>query len=345
MLTEIALGSFIGSCAIAGILLYLLLKFDSRLLAHDRPTERGLHDRVVPRGGGVIIIIATTLCGAGLSLAGTGSGLDRPVVFALSAIAAMGFADDHFGLSVRFRLLAGFLLASVLVVATVGSGQWVLFGSSYPWQVEFVILPAALGLVWLMNLFNFMDGADGVAGIQGFIGTAVLAAWFALSNYPSLALINLGAAGACLGFLIFNWAPARVFLGDVGSLTLGAWFGCMLLIGTSTAGIPLEAFFILLGAFWFDATYTLIRRLLSGARITEAHREHLYQQLILANWSHQTVALSTAVLALVMAVLASAVTRTPEHGVWLSFVALAILVVHATLVTLLGTKGRTPGDT
>ena len=142
MLTEIAVASFIGSCVIAGVLLYLLLKFGSRILAHDRPTERGLHDRVVPRGGGVIIVIATALCGAGLSLAGTDDGLDWPVVFALSAIAAMGFADDHFGLSVRFRLLLGFGLACVLAMGTVGSGQWALFGSNYSWQVEFVILPA-----------------------------------------------------------------------------------------------------------------------------------------------------------------------------------------------------------
>jgi len=343
MLTEIAVASFIGSCVIAGVLLYLLLKFGSRILAHDRPTERGLHDRVVPRGGGVIIVIATALCGAGLSLAGTGDGLDWPVVFALSAIAAMGFADDHFGLSVRFRLLLGFGLASVLAIATVGDGQWALFGSNYSWQVEFVILPAVLGLVWMMNLFNFMDGADGIAGVQGLIGTAALAAWFALSNYPSLALMNLGVAGACLGFLIFNWAPARVFLGDVGSLTLGAWFGCMLLIGTSTAGIPLEAFFILLGTFWFDATYTLIRRLLSGARITEAHREHLYQQLILANWSHQKVALGTAGLALVMVALASAVTHKPEHGLWFFLLALAILLGYTGLVTRIAKIGGPPG--
>jgi len=342
MVIEIALASFIGSCAIAGVLLYLLLRFDSRLLAHDRPTERGLHDRIVPRGGGVIIVIAAALCGVGLFFAGIDDGLESLVVFSLFAIAAMGFADDHFGLSVRFRLLAGFGLASILAIATVGSGQWVLFGSSYPWQAEFVILPAVLGLVWLMNLFNFMDGADGVAGIQGFIGTAVLAVWFALSNYPSLALMNLGVAGACLGFLVFNWSPARVFLGDVGSLTLGAWFGCMLLIGVSTAGIPLEAFFILLGSFWFDATYTLIRRLLSGATITEAHREHLYQQLILANWSHQKVALGTAVLALMMAALASAVTRKPEYGLWFFLLALAILLGCTALVTRIGKIGRPP---
>ncbi|MDP6398415.1 MAG: glycosyltransferase family 4 protein [Arenicellales bacterium] len=345
MMTEIALASLIGPCVIAYTLLYLLLKFDSRLLAYDRPTERGLHDRVVPRGGGVIIIVATGLCSAGLSLAGIDDGLDWPIVLALSGIAVMGFADDHFGLSIRLRLLAGFALAGVVGIATVGGEQWVLFGASYPWQPEFVILPVVLGLVWLMNLFNFMDGADGVAGVQALIGTAVLAVWFALSNYPSLALMNLGVAGACLGFLVFNWAPARVFLGDVGSLTLGAWFGCMLLIGTSRAGIPLEAFFILLGIFWFDATYTLIRRLLSGAPITEAHREHLYQRLILANWSHQKVALSTAVLALVMAVLASAVTRTPENGLWFFLLALAILLGYTALVTRLGTKDRSPGET
>ena len=336
--------SFIGPCVITCMLLYWLLKFDSRLFAHDSPTERGLHDRVVSRGGGVIIVLATALCGAGLSLAGIDDGLDWLVALTLGATAAMGFADDHLGLSVRFRLLACFGLASVLAMATVGDGQWVLFGSIYPLQAGFVMLPAVVGLVWLMNLFNFMDGADGIAGVQGLIGAAALAAWFALSNYPSLALMNLGVAGACLGFLIFNWAPARIFLGDVGSLTLGGWFGCMLLIGTSTAGIPLEVFFILLGTFWFDTTYTLTRRLLSGARIAEAHREHLYQQLILANWSHQKVALGVAALALVMAALASAVMRKPEHGLWFFFLALAILLGYTALVTRICKSGRPSGQ-
>jgi len=344
MLTGIALASFVGSCTIVSVLLSLLLKFDSRLFAHDNPTERGLHDQVVSRGGGVIIVISTALCGAGLSLVGIGDGLDWLVALALGAIAAMGFADDHLGLSVRFRLLACFGLASVLAMATVGDGHWILFGSTYPLQTGFAILPAVVGLVWLMNLFNFMDGADGIAGVQGLIGTAALAAWFAFSNHPSLALMNLGVAGACLGFLIFNWAPARVFLGDVGSLTLGGWFGSMLLIGTSTAGIPLEAFLILLGAFWFDATYTLTRRFLSGARITEAHREHLYQQLILANWSHQKVALGTAALALVMAALGSAVMCKPEHGLWFFLLALAILLGCTALVTRIGKSGGTPGQ-
>ena len=232
----------------------------------------------------------------------------------------------------------GLGLASVIGLASIGDGECTLFGNSYGWPLELAILPAIVGLVWLMNLFNFMDGADGLAGVQGLVGTLTLAAWFGVSNEVTLALLNIGIAGACLGFLALNWAPARVFLGDVGSLTLGIWFGSMTLIGVTGLGIPIEAFIILLGVFGFDATFTLVRRVCKGARITEAHREHLYQRLILAGWSHQQVALLNAGMALVMAGLATGVFRAPQYGLWFFLVALVMLLGYAGLTIRVSTN-------
>jgi len=338
---------FGGSCLLTFVFLYILLRTGSQLLPVDQPTERGLHHQVTPRGGGVAIVLTGLLCGVALELlyADLNLVLGWPIILAVLGVTAIGFSDDHFGLSTRLRLWIGFGLASVIGFASIGDGEWVLFGNSYEWPLELAILPAIVGLAWLTNLFNFMDGADGVAGVQGLVGTATLAAWFGASNEFTLALLNIGIAGACLGFLALNWAPARVFLGDVGSLTIGIWFGSMTLIGTTHVGISLEAFMVLLGVFGFDATFTLVRRVCKGVRITEAHREHLYQRLILAGWRHQRVALVNGGLALVMAGLASGVFRAPQYGLWFFLVALVILLAYTVLVLRLSAAGSPAEET
>ena len=296
---------------------------------------------MTPRGGGIVIVFSGVLCGVALKMFYPDSILDLgwPTGLAVVGVAGMGFLDDHFGLSIRLRLMAGLGLASVVGLASLSDVQWNLFGNTYEWPIELVILPAVVGLVWLMNLFNFMDGADGVAGVQGLIGTATLAAWFAASNEMPLALLNIGVAGACLGFLGLNWAPARVFLGDSGSLTLGLWFGSMSLIGVTRIGVSLEAFLILLGVFVFDATFTLGRRVIQGERITQPHRKHLYQRLILSGWTHQQVAALTAGITLMMAGIGSAVFRMPQYGLWFFLLALVILLTYTILVMRISATG------
>ena len=334
MMTGIGVLLFAGSCLLTFACLHALLLTKSQLLAGDHPTERGLHHQMTPRGGGIVIVLAGVFCGLAIKMfyADFNLNLGWPIGFAVIAVAGMGFFDDHFGLSVRVRLLVGLVLAAGVGIGSLGDGHWILFGRNYEWPFELVILPVIVALVWLMNLFNFMDGADGVAGVQGMIGTATLAVWFGASNEIPLALLNIGVAGACLGFLVLNWAPARVFLGDSGSLTLGVWLGSMAVIGVTRIGIPLETFLILLGFFLFDATFTLVRRLIQGARITQPHREHLYQRLILCGWSHRHVAAVSAGMALVMAALGSAVFLVPEYGLWFFLLALVILLAYMILV-------------
>ncbi|MBT5819262.1 MAG: glycosyltransferase family 4 protein [Proteobacteria bacterium] len=337
----IGLLSFVGPCLLTFACLHALLRMESRLLVGDRPTERGLHQQITPRGGGIVIVFVGVLCGVALKMFYPASTLNLgwPIGLAVVGVAGIGFWDDHFGLSIRLRLMAGLGLASVVGLASLSDVQWNLFGNTYEWPIELVILPAVVGLVWLMNLFNFMDGADGVAGVQGLIGTATLAAWFAASNEMPLALLNIGVAGACLGFLGLNWAPARVFLGDSGSLTLGLWFGSMSLIGVTRIGVSLEAFLILLGVFVFDATFTLVRRVIHGERITQPHREHLYQRLILSGWTHQQVAALTVSITLVMAGIGSAVFRVPQYGLWFFLLALVILLTYTILVMRISAVG------
>jgi len=330
---ETYLITLLGSGVMTGLVLGWFLRTDSVFLSKDEPSSRGLHDHVVPRGGGLAIFGCVAIAGvmAHLLQSSINVDLDLLAIVSLTGIGVMGFLDDRFSLGVGLRLIAGLTLTTLLAVGSIGDHSLVLFGQTFDWSFGVVLLAGTIGLFWLMNLFNFMDGADGVAGVQGLIASGALAIWFAASGQEFLAVLNVGLAGACFGFLWFNWAPARVFMGDVGSLALGAWFGAMSLIGVSESGLPAEAFLILLGVFVFDATLTLVHRLLKRKRITQAHREHLYQKLILAGWSHGKVAVLIGAMAFVAAVLATLVVWNPEHGLWFFLVALVMLLGYAIL--------------
>jgi UDP-N-acetylmuramyl pentapeptide phosphotransferase/UDP-N-acetylglucosamine-1-phosphate transferase len=323
----------LGTGMLTSLVLRWFLRTDSVFLSKDEPSSRGLHDHVVPRGGGLAIFGCVAIAGVMVHLlqGSVNVDLDLLTIVSLTGIGVMGFLDDRFNLGVGLRLVAGLTLTTLLAVGSIGDHSLVVFGQTFDWSFGLVFLAGTIGLFWLMNLFNFMDGADGVAGVQSLIASGALTIWFAASGQEFLAVLNVGLAGACLAFLWFNWAPARVFMGDIGSLALGAWFGIMSLIGVSQSGLPVEAFLILLSVFVFDATLTLVHRLLKRKRITQAHREHLYQKLILAGWSHGKVAVLIGAMAFVAAVLATLVVWNPEHGLWFFLVALVMLLGYAIL--------------
>ena len=214
---------------------------------------------------------------------------------------------------------------AVVLAFSLEHSTWLVFGSEKNWPLVFVFLPTLLLMVWFVNLFNFMDGADGLAAIQAFIAAFVLACWFGMSGQLALSILNFSLAGAVAAFACYNWAPARIFLGDTGSLGLGAWFACMGVIGATTAGFPLEAFFVLFGYFWFDATLTLARRLFSGKKLSEPHREHLYQRLILTGRSHRWVALLTGTINLLLAAIACCIVYYPQYGLMFALGAFLLL--------------------
>ena len=203
--------------------------------------------------------------------------------------------------------------------------SWQLFGELFVFPDVFVFWPALILMIWLVNLTNFIDGADGLLGAHSVIITTTLGLWFYALDAPALSLITLVVSGTLLAFLRFNWSPARVFLGDVGSLALGGWLGVAMLIGITRLGLPAEAFVILYGYIVFDASFTLIRRLSAGNNVFLAHRDHLYQRLIVRGKSHQQVVLITGALQLVLVVLASFNVMLEAYGVWLLVIATAIL--------------------
>jgi Fuc2NAc and GlcNAc transferase len=170
---------------------------------------------------------------------------------------------------------------------------------------------AALGIVWLTNLYNFMDGIDGIAAAEAVVvgmGGALLVA----GRSPPLALVSVVVAAAAAGFLVWNWPPARLFMGDVGSGFLGFVFGGLALGSERAHALPAVLWLVLLGPFFLDATVTLVRRVARGERWYAAHRSHAYQRAVQGGWSHGRVAASVAGLSLVTVAAGWLAVRRPE---------------------------------
>lgn len=240
-------------------------------LPMDHPNARSLHARPVPRSGGLAIWAG--MIAAAMFLP---QGAWAPLLPA-ALLGAVSFADDVWGLRVAWRLASH--------VALVAGFLWWL---GLPAGVGWWALPV---LVWMANLYNFMDGADGLAGGMAVVGFSVygVAAWD--GGQSALALLSFSVAAAATGFLVYNFPPAKLFMGDAGSIPLGFLAAAVGVLGwreaTWGAWFPLLVF----SPFIVDATVTLGKRLLRGEKVWRAHREHYYQRLVRAGLGHRGTAL------------------------------------------------------
>ncbi len=272
------------------------------LLPMDLPNERSSHRRPVPRAGGLAIWAGW---GAALLAAGRGGAWLWPAL----TLAAVSLVDDHRGLPVVLRLPVHLLAALAFVLACLPDAPWALQGA------------LVIAAIWMLNLFNFMDGADGLAASAALLGFSSLALASLLAGDDAFFGVLASLAAACLGFLWLNWSPAKVFMGDVGSIPLGFLAAALGIDGWARGAwfwwLPVLVFLPVIA----DATVTIIRRTLRGERIWRAHREHAYQTLIRHGWSHRRVAGSYAALAAGCAASALALQRTaPDYGGWLLLV-------------------------
>ena len=293
----------------------------------DRPNARSSHVVPTPRGGGLGIVPVVLVAWALIATSQGGpSGLGAVLPAAL-LLAIVSWIDDLRGLSAAIRLL--FHSAAIAVGLFALPGESLIFGGLLPLPID--RLGAGLIWLWFVNLFNFMDGIDGISGVELItlgLGLALVAA--VSDGLGTAPLLAVTLAGAAAGFLVWNWSPARIFLGDVGSVPLGYLAG-WLLLQTAAAGHPWAA--IILPLYYLaDATITLLRRLLRKERIWEAHREHFYQRAVQWGLSHGQVA--SRIIATNLALVALA-TMTPRLGVWA--VALAAMAV-AILIAELGRR-------
>lgn len=262
----------------------------------DIPNVRSSHTTPTPRGGGVAI--AVCMLGALLILPDASLGSPNARWALLGAgllVAVVGFIDDHGHLAARWRLVAHFCAATWALMWLNGSPPVALFGDVFDanWIAHLI---AAVYLVWMLNLYNFMDGIDGIAGIEAITVCAGAALLYTLSGFTHGIWLPLSLGAAVIGFLAWNFPPARIFMGDSGSGFLGIALGIMSLQAGWSNPDLLWAWFILLGVFVVDASFTLLTRLLRGDKVHEAHRNHAYQHAARKFGTHRPVTLAVGLI-------------------------------------------------
>lgn len=248
----------------------------------DEPNHRSLHKAAIPRIGGLGILAGTLACLLSLT----------PLLWLVAALgcalAVLSFLDDRRGVPILIRFCAHIAAAAI----------WVEIVGGWP---PVLAMLAVLLLVWMTNLYNFMDGADGLAGGMAVTGFSTYAAGAWLGGQAELALLCAAVAAASLGFLRFNFPPAKVFMGDVGSISLGFLAGALGLLGWRLGLWPAWFPLLVFSPFVVDATLTLLRRMLSGKRFWQAHSEHYYQRLLHMGWSQRRTTLAEYALMIVSA--------------------------------------------
>ncbi len=275
----------------------LIRRWAERSRVLDLPGERSSHTAPTPRGGGLAIVLVTVLAAAVIVLAGRRPSGLAPIWLAVGVaiVAGVSWLDDLRSLPTVVRLAAHVAAAGVAIA-----------GLGWLERVDVPLAPVvllgggvgvAVTVIWvvgLTNAYNFMDGIDGIAG-----GQAVVAGlgWFALGGEPAIRVLGVIIAAASVGFLVHNWQPARIFMGDVGSAFLGYAFAVIPLAASHRDPRLAFAGVLLVWPFVFDTTFTLLRRLRRGENVFVAHRSHLYQRLVIAGWQHRTVSLLYTALA------------------------------------------------
>lgn len=256
------------------VIMGLLRHFSGHLL--DHPNARSLHERPVPRTGGVGIT-----AGIAVSLSLVSPVSWWPLWIGAVLLVTISFLDDLRNLPIVSRLVVHFIAATGFVWGML------LWKIGLGWSAV-----AVIAIVWMINLYNFMDGMDGLAGGMATIGFSYLsvAAW--VGGHWPLALVSASIGAASGAFLLFNFHPARMFLGDAGSTTLGFLAAGLGLIGWEDGLWSIWFPILVFSPFIMDATLTLAKRIFRGERFWQAHRQHWYQRLVLSGWSHRKTALA-----------------------------------------------------
>ena len=274
---EVRLLVVLVACVTSTLLTWWMTR-GAAALPQDEPNERSLHAQARPRSGGVAIVAGIL---AGLAAAG---GAAEPALLGTAglalALAVVSFFDDWRGLPVLLRLSAH--LAAALAFAWL-----VLAGEAF-----LASAVAVLAIGWITNLYNFMDGSDGLAGGMAVIGFGAYAIAAASSGDGALASAAAAVAAAAAGFLFFNLPPARIFMGDVGSISLGFLAATLGVLGWQREVWPIWFPVLVFAPFVVDASVTLVRRALNHERVWEAHRSHYYQRLVQMGWGHSRTALT-----------------------------------------------------
>ncbi|WP_446890105.1 MraY family glycosyltransferase [Acinetobacter lwoffii] len=297
----------------------------------DNPNERSSHSVPTPRGGGVAVVCSYLLALAVLIYS---QQLTVHIGLTLTAagfvIALLGFLDDHGHINSMLRLAVHFLVAIGVVISLGGFSEITAFNGL---QLGFIAnIIAVLFLVWLLNLYNFMDGINGIASVEAITTVVSMAIMYYVLNTTLNSDILWLLAACIFGFLLWNFPKAKIFMGDACSGFLGLTLGILALIALKENLALFCAWIICLGVFVVDATYTLIKRVLSGYKMYDAHRSHSYQILSRKCGSHTPVTLAVAAINLLWLFPIAYITVTqpwayPELAVLIAYIPLLIVAI------------------
>ncbi|MES2358490.1 MAG: glycosyltransferase family 4 protein [Gemmatimonadota bacterium] len=277
----------------------------------DIPNERSLHTTPTPRGGGAAIAFVVLAFALLLGFTGVLAGpITIAVVGGGCMIATVGWLDDRHSIGAGARAFVH-SVAAVWTVAWIGGIPTLTWGEHAVHVGLVGSVLAVIAIVWATNFYNFMDGIDGLASAEAVAVGVAGAVLLTLAGSYGLALLVTTVAGAAAGFLAWNWTPARIFMGDVGSGFLGFLFGGLAVISERAGGVPWYVWFVLLLAFAGDATVTLIRRVAHGDSWHTAHRLHAYQRLVQSGLSHSQVVIRVTLLNLLLTAVAIVVFVRP----------------------------------
>jgi UDP-N-acetylmuramyl pentapeptide phosphotransferase/UDP-N-acetylglucosamine-1-phosphate transferase len=298
-------------------------RFSKQIL--DHPNARSLHESPVPRTGGLGlhagVCVAMGILAPHLPLA---------LWIAYGVLLGISFLDDARGIPAALRFAVHLLVCGLFAASVLAPAQGPLLTAG-----------VALATAWAVNLYNFMDGADGLAGGMALFGFTAYGAAAWLAGSTEFALVNFSVAAAAAAFLVFNRPPARIFLGDAGSVPLGFLAAALGLVGWSqgdwTAWFPVLVF----SPFVVDASVTLLRRALRRERVWEAHRDHYYQRLVRSGWSHRRTALAEYAMMASCAALALVGLALP--AAWQIALLLAAAAAYAALMGLIDRRWRHVG--
>ncbi len=313
---SVLIGSVASGLTVWALLFALLRSKLAWRIAVDQPNQRSLHSRAIPRIGGLVVVgialISMSIVARGIQVI-TVTAVTLMLIFAV---------DDRRGLSVPTRLFVQLIAASVASLALLPAGSW--------WLISLTIV----AIMWTINLYNFMDGADGLAGGMAVFGFGAFAVVAESAGAREVAIASACIGGAAVGFLFHNFPPAKVFLGDAGSVPLGFLASTIGVTGWKQGLWPVWFPILVFSPFIVDATVTLVRRGLEGRPVWEAHREHLYQRMVTGGLGHARTA--AAWYGLMFVVAASAIAAVSWPFRWQIGLLIGWIALYAVLYAIVG---------
>ena len=307
----------------------VLIRYSQTLGMIDTPNLRSSHVAPTPKGGGLGFSIVFTVVAVGFYfLYPSYESIVLPLIIGGPWVVVLGWVDDRFHLSPSFRLLVH-LLVALLILGLVTQGFEQPLTISFLPTSWWVVGPfTVLFIAWFINLYNFMDGADGLASSTAISGSVVMGVVSAVHGSPELAMIYALIAYSVGGFLVFNWSPAKIFMGDTGSYFIGFLFASLALIGKAHANVSFYSHIIIFGFFICDTTYILFYRFFTGKPLFKAHRSFTFHKLMKQGWGHRRIsAFYSLVLILWLFPLANLASTLDNKG---------LLIVAVAYLPLLG---------